>query len=51
MNGVTARRTLALGGRLGLAASLVACLVLPTTPAFGIDLAEGRTSSSTSTQR
>ena len=42
MNGVTARKTLALGGRLGLAAILVACLVLPTTPAFGIDLAEGK---------
>ena len=42
MNGVTAQKTLALGGRLGLAASLVACLVLPTTPAFGIDLAEGK---------
>ncbi len=42
MNGVTARRMVALGGRLGLAAILVACLVLPTTPAFGIDLAEGK---------
>ncbi len=42
MNGVTARKTLALGGQLGLAAILVACLVLPTTPAFGIDLAEGK---------
>jgi hypothetical protein len=42
MNGVTARKTLALGGRLGLAAIFVACLVLPTTPAFGIDLAAGK---------
>ena len=42
MNGVTARRTLAIGGRLGLAAIVVACLVLSTTPAFGIDLAEGK---------
>jgi len=42
MNGATARRTLALGGRLGLAAILVACLALSTTPAFGIDLAKGK---------
>jgi len=42
MNGVTARKLLALGGRLGLAAALVAGLVLPSTPAFGIDLATGQ---------
>ena len=42
MNGVTARKLLALGGRLGLAAALVAGLVLPSTPAFGIDLASGQ---------
>jgi hypothetical protein len=42
MNGETARRTLALGGRLGLAAILVACLVAPAMPAFAIDLAQGK---------
>lgn len=42
MNGVTTRKTLALGGPIGLAAILVAGLALQSTPAFGIDLAEGK---------